>query len=334
LLKERKLSEIVLLGEDTDRESRLQGLRSKMDKFRRLSIPAHERGFTGGTLNGKSIGLPSEDTEIDFTGFDTRILESKIVATVTSILGKKRTSSCFVVTGNGKGVIGFGTGKGSFSSAAIRLAKTNASKRLLKVDLFENRTLFHNFYQEYYYTKIYAERKPAGYGLKCHRVIKLICELLGLKDIHVKMDGSMNVRNMAKAFLNGLLKQNKYHEIANKKGLHVVEMKKEMYQYPVVLASPTERTVRHENELSHEFEKDINLYVLDNKYRMKKNKRTPFYVDYPLYKRYKQRKERDNIQKKARVQRLSLLTDDSLSAVTYPRKPVPKVVAQAEEATA
>jgi small subunit ribosomal protein S5 len=230
LLKERKLSDIVLLGEDTDRETRLQGLRSKMDKFRRLSIPAHERGFTGGTLNGKSIGLPSEDTEsnslfltstistknkqqnvfyllVDFTGFDTRILESKIVATVTSILGKKRTSSCFVVTGNGKGVIGFGSGKGSFSSAAIRLAKTNASKRLLKIDLFEDRTLFHNFYQEYYYTKIYAERKPAGYGLKCHRVIKLICELLGLKDIHVKMDGSMNVRNMAKAFLNGLLKQ-------------------------------------------------------------------------------------------------------------------------------
>jgi hypothetical protein len=84
--------------------------------------------------------------------------------------------------------------------------------------------------------------------------------------------------------------KNKYHEIANKKGLHVVEMKKEMYQYPVVLASPTERTVRQ--ELSHEFEKDINLYVLDNKYRMKLNKRTPFYVDYPLYKRYKQRKER------------------------------------------
>ncbi len=34
-----------------------------MDKFRRLSIPPNERGWSGGTLNGKSIGIPSDDPE-------------------------------------------------------------------------------------------------------------------------------------------------------------------------------------------------------------------------------------------------------------------------------
>ena len=133
-------------------------------------------------------------------------------AKITSALGKKKQSLSIVITGNKNGVIGIGRAKGANSQAAIRLAKVNAAKRLLKIDLFENRTLFHNFYQEYYYTKIHAEKKPAGYGIKAHRIIHTICTLLGIKDIHVRLVGSNNVLNVCKAFINGLLKQvnNKY----------------------------------------------------------------------------------------------------------------------------
>ena len=134
-------------------------------------------------------------------------MEYKVVATVTSILGKKRNSSVFVVTGNGKGLIGLGQGKAANAGAAMRLANINASLRLINVPLFEDRTLFHNFYQEFYYTKIYASRKPPGYGLKCHRIIKTICEMIGLKDLHAKVEGSDNPRNIAKAFMTGLINQ-------------------------------------------------------------------------------------------------------------------------------
>lgn len=47
-----------IIGEDTDREKRLVEIRNKMDKFKRISIAPHERGFTGSSLNGKSIGQP------------------------------------------------------------------------------------------------------------------------------------------------------------------------------------------------------------------------------------------------------------------------------------
>jgi hypothetical protein len=56
--------------------------------------------------------------------------------------------------------------------------------------------------------------------------------------------------------------------------------------YPVILASPITRPVRHKDELEHEYEKDINLFALNNKYRLKDEKRKPFYCDYPKYKRY------------------------------------------------
>jgi small subunit ribosomal protein S5 len=124
-----------------------------------------------------------------------------------SILGKKKTITCFSVTGNRNGVIGYGMGKGSTAGGAIKLSKAHASQRLLTIDRYENRTLFHNFYEEYYHTKVYAEKRPKGYGLKCHRLIKKICELVGIKDIYVKMEGSRNEANMTKAFLSGLLNQ-------------------------------------------------------------------------------------------------------------------------------
>lgn len=144
---------------------------------------------------------------VDFKGFDTRVIEYKIVANMTSLAGKKRTPSAFVVTGNKNGIVGYGLGKASSASAALRLAKSNASKKLLHVDLFDNRTLFHNFYQEFYYTKIFAEKVPEGYGLRCHRIIKTICELVGIKDIYAKIEGSTNPMNVAKAFIYGLIKQ-------------------------------------------------------------------------------------------------------------------------------
>ncbi len=122
-----------------------------------------------------------------------------------SILGKKKQSSVFVVTGNKNGVIGYGFGKGPASSGAMRLARIHASQRLLYIDRYEDRTLFHNFYEEFYFTKVYAEKMPAGYGLKCHRIIKLICDLVGIKDLYAKVEGSRNPKNIAKAFISGLL---------------------------------------------------------------------------------------------------------------------------------
>ncbi len=87
------------------------------------------------------------------------------------------------------------------------MAKLHASTRLLYFNRYEDRTLFHNFYEEYYFTKLYAEKKPKGYGLVCHRVIKKICELVGIKDLYCKLEGSRNHKNITKAFLSGLLNQ-------------------------------------------------------------------------------------------------------------------------------
>lgn len=49
---------------------------------------------------------------------------------------------------------------------------------------------------------------PEGYGLKCHRVIKTMCEIIGIKDLYVKTEGrTANIQNVTKAFFRGLMEQ-------------------------------------------------------------------------------------------------------------------------------
>jgi len=324
-------------GIDEDRESRLVAAREKLSNFgSRRGIPPHERGFTGSTLKGKSIGEPLSYDDVDFTGFDTRIIDYKMVLVNKSILGKKKQAQSFVVTGNKDGIIGYGLGKSALTGGAMRLAKSHASHRLLHIERYEDRTIFHNFYEEFYFTKVYAEKMPAGHGLKCHRIIKLVCELVGIKDLYAKVEGSRNPKNIVKAFISGLLNSKKYADIANEKNLHVVEYKPETNFTPTILASPTRVLNKQEEETAkkdeidkklrtlQQHDTDLNLYLFNNKTRVEKQSRKPFYYDYPSYKKYLQLKKKENLQKIARLERLKLLDDEILQSNAFPRRRDPR----------
>lgn len=82
-----------------------------------------------------------------------------------------------------------------------------ASRQLLYVPICDGHTLFHDFYEPYYFTKVRCEKRPPGYGLRCHRIIALLCKLIGIKDMYAKIDGAVNPQNITKAFIRGLLKQ-------------------------------------------------------------------------------------------------------------------------------
>jgi ribosomal protein S5 len=48
----------------------------------------------------------------------------------------------------------------------------------------------------------------AGFGLRCHRVLRTIAQLIGIKDLHCNVDGNTkNYKAIAQAFFNGLLEQ-------------------------------------------------------------------------------------------------------------------------------
>lgn len=250
-------------------------------------------------MPGRSIGPPDPIGEDNFEGFDTRVIELKTVFNMKGNLGRKRRLSAFVVTGNGNGLAGFATGKAVDSKAVLRKAKNRSGQKLMYIELCEGHGIFHDFYCAFGKTKVFVQKKPEGFGLVCHRAIKTICEVVGIKDLYAKVEGAPNVQHVVKAFFLGLLNQKHYDQIAEEKGLHLVEFKKENGDFPKVVASPSK--CRTEDDIRHDEIMDYTQFAMDGKLVLKKKKFPKFYESsygYQLYlKKFEKRKNHMQIKR-------------------------------------
>ncbi|KAG0718021.1 28S ribosomal protein S5, mitochondrial [Chionoecetes opilio] len=257
ILRGRELVQQQLLPMDEEREAKLIKLRDSMGKFRSLKLDPLERGWSGTKMPGRSIGPPDPIGEDTFEGFDTKVLELKVVTCMTAIFGRKRRMSMFSVTGNGNGLAGFALSKATTVPDVIRKVKNKAGQRLLYIHRYNDHTVLHDFFTQYACTKIYVKKMPQGYGLVCHRALRTICQVVGITDLHAKVEGSCNIQNMTKAFFLGLINQKTHQQLANEKQLHLVEFREENRGFPEVLASPEGGAVRTPAQIPKEEEIDF-----------------------------------------------------------------------------
>ncbi|TPP61677.1 Small subunit ribosomal protein S5 [Fasciola gigantica] len=215
---------------------RLEELRNKSAvKKKRIKLPPLLRGWTGSRLEGQSIGPPSPD----YPEFDTRVIEMKPVSTMTATVGRYRRFSVLVATGNGRGMCGIGKAKSVTLTAAVRRAKLRAAQNLVSFNLKDNRTLWHIGHVREWESKIFAKPAPEGFGLCCHRLIRTLCNIVGIRDMYAKVEGSTrNYQTITRGFLRLLSEQKPYSELSNELGLHVVEFSADNNMYPRILASP------------------------------------------------------------------------------------------------
>ncbi|CAH0550383.1 unnamed protein product [Brassicogethes aeneus] len=278
------------LPEDPERQKKLIELRDKMGTFKYAKLSPIERGWSGTKMPGRSIGPPDPIGEDTFDGFDTKVLELKTVFNMKGNFGRKRRLSVIVVTGNSNGMAGFAMGKGLEPKTALRKAKNRSAQKLMHIKIYKNHTVFHDFFTQFGQTKIYVSQKPEGYGLVCHRAIKTMCEVIGIKNLYAKVEGSTNVNHIIKAFFLGLTRQKTHEEIAEEKGLHLVEICKENDFFPTVIASPKE--VKKAEDISKDEIIDYHQYCFNGKVVYKKKRHPPFYTKYKSYELYLRKQEK------------------------------------------
>lgn len=194
---------------------------------------------------------------------------------------------------------GFSLSKGSEVRSALRKSKNRAGQKLMHIELCDNHTVFHDFFCAFGKTKIFVSKKPEGYGLVCHRAIATICKVVGIKNLHAKIEGSTNLQNIVKAFFIGLLQQKTHQQLAEEKKLHVVEFRKENGNMPHVVASP--HIVRKPEEIPSTENLDFTQYVLGNRIVLKKKKFPPFYHGTRGHDLYL--KKRENLRNQDKVRR-------------------------------
>ncbi|XP_017467049.1 PREDICTED: LOW QUALITY PROTEIN: 28S ribosomal protein S5, mitochondrial-like, partial [Rhagoletis zephyria] len=263
--------------QDNESDESVNKIRDFLSNSRIFKLSSIDRGWSGSKMPGRSIGPPDRIGDENFNSFDTRVLENKIVFIMKGNMGRKRRYSVLSITGNGQGLAGFAVAKAPEVRTALRKSKNRAAQKVIKIEVCDKHTVFHDFFCAFGQTRIFVARKPEGYGLVCHRAIKTICKVIGIQDLHAKIEGSTNLQHIVKAFFLGLL-------IAKNKELIVVALRNETGLKPQIIAQPG--YCRTHNEIAKNEILNYTQYILGVKIILNKNKLFLSFVNskgYTLY---------------------------------------------------
>ncbi|KAI6190078.1 putative 28S ribosomal protein S5, mitochondrial [Aphelenchoides bicaudatus] len=283
----------IKLVEQTEEEKRtkLDEIHTKLElkgktkrRFVREKLWPLERGFSGPHVVGQKLGPPPPVDGMNFDGFETYCLEIKRTCQMTGVFGRVYTVNALVFTGNGNGLAGYAVGKAALfrTNNAIIKGMNMAGRKLFYVELLEGRTIYQDFFAECRNTRIFAQRRPKGYGLICHPRLIKICEAIGIKDLYAKVEGNTkNYLALTHAFITGLLNQETHKQLAERKGLHVVEMSPNRGYLPEIVASPINTVLKSDEEMLPEELQGLDDFYGEGRTPLKKDKPKPFYINTP-----------------------------------------------------
>ncbi|KAL4002880.1 Ribosomal protein S5 C-terminal domain family protein [Acanthocheilonema viteae] len=267
-------------------EERLKNIIATRPSKKRVKEKLHplERGFAGTRIEGQKLGPPPPVDDIHFDEFQTYCLQLRRITNMTSY-GRQHTMSALIVTGNGNGLGGYAVGKAGLKHhvRAIVNGMKMASRKLVYVELLENRTIYQDFYAECRGTRIFAQRRPKDFGVVAHPRITKICEVLGIKDLECKVVGSTkNYIALTHAFfiVSGLLNQETHQQLAERKKLHVVELSPHRRYFPIKVASPLQSELRTERDIEPKEKLLLNDFYGEGRLPLIK-KQVPFYANLP-----------------------------------------------------
>ena len=140
--------------------------------------------------------------------------------------GRRFGFAALVVSGDGQGRVGFGSGKAKEVPEAIRKASEEAKKTWVRIPLREGRTIHHDVKAKDGSGRIVLRAASKGTGIIAGGPVRAVCEVLGIKDIVAKSMGTSNAHNVIRATMKALSKQNSPKQISairNKKISEIVE---------------------------------------------------------------------------------------------------------------
>jgi len=154
---------------------------------------------------------------------DERVIDLKRVTKVTKG-GRHMRFAATMAVGDGKGLVGIGTGKANEAPEAIKKALQAANKNLVKISLVDNRTVSHEAIGVCAKSKVMIKPAPTGTGIVAGGAARAILEIAGVKDIVSKSLGSNTKVNVAKATLTALQSCRTKEEVAELRGKKVEEL--------------------------------------------------------------------------------------------------------------
>jgi small subunit ribosomal protein S5 len=138
--------------------------------------------------------------------------------------GRRFGFSALVVVGDGKGRVGYGSGKAREVPEAVRKATEQAKRAMIRVPLRQGRTLHHDVQGHFGAGRVILRTAPAGTGIIAGGPMRQVFEALGIADVVAKSTGTSNPHNMVKATFDALGLVMSPRSVAAKRGKKVGEI--------------------------------------------------------------------------------------------------------------
>lgn len=149
----------------------------------------------------------------------------KINRVSKAVKGGRKVSFCaIIICGNKMDCIGIGTGKASEVSEAVKKAKRNAKRSLMKISLTRQATIPHFVKGQFGAAKVLILPAKQGSGVIAGGAVRTVLELAGLKNVSAKQLGSDNLLNNAKATIDAFKQLKSTTQYANLRGIPVEEL--------------------------------------------------------------------------------------------------------------
>ncbi|MCW5699174.1 MAG: 30S ribosomal protein S5 [Rhodospirillales bacterium] len=161
-----------------------------------------------------------QSEESDFT--DKLVHINRVAKVVKG--GRRFSFAALVVVGDGRGRVGFGTGKAREVPEAIRKATDRAKYAMIRVPLRDGRTLHHDVTGSYGAGKVVLRAAPAGTGVIAGGPMRAVFETMGVQDVVAKSIGTANPYNMVRATFSALTSCASPRQVASKRGKKVSEI--------------------------------------------------------------------------------------------------------------
>ena len=139
--------------------------------------------------------------------------------------GRIMKLAALVVVGDGNGTVGFGIGKASEFSEAIRKGCEDAKKNLVKVSL-KGTTIPHEVIGAFGAGRVLMKPAAPGTGVIAGGPARAVIETVGIKDIRTKALRSNNPCNVVRATIEGLKSLRSAEQVAATRGKTVEEILK------------------------------------------------------------------------------------------------------------
>lgn len=153
---------------------------------------------------------------------EERVVDIRRVAKVIKG-GRRFAFRTVVVVGDGKGRVGIGIGKARAVPDSIRKANEKARSQLRKVSLVQS-TIPYQITGEYGGAVVFLKPAAPGTGVIAGGGVRAVLEVVGVKNILTKSQGSPNLLNVAMATLDALGRLNSPEQLAAMRGKDVKDV--------------------------------------------------------------------------------------------------------------